>query len=468
MYCIIDVETTGGKSHEHRITEIAMVKHDGQQVLDTFSSLVNPERLIPAFITRLTGITNEMVAEAPKFYEIAKQVVEFTQGCVFVAHNAQFDYSFVRKEFAELGYAYTRKTLCTVRLARRLVPGLKRYRLSTLCAHFQIELKGHHRALNDALATAELFRKLWNINEEKASLKSLQSEVRTTLLPRNLPYETFEQLPRETGVYYFLNKQGDVVYVGKSKNIKARVAQHFQSHQHNKKGDKFRDSIFDIQYEKTGNELIALLEESHQIKRLRPRFNIAQKKKDMQYGLFHRYNPEGFLEFYLEKLSTENGPQALTQFPSKRSGTHALSVWCERLELCKNFCSLMGSSLSMCILHEASSCRGSCQGQETPAEYNKRAHTLLERFSFHCQNFFIKGQGRTADEQSLVLVKDGIYQGYGYVPKNQNFNEKEAIAGYLKVRKDNKDIQRILKGYLKKHPQNLMEQQEKYNQLTFV
>jgi DNA polymerase-3 subunit epsilon len=159
-YAIIDIETTGGTARHERITEIAIVLHDGTQVLDTFSSLVNPERSIPWNITQITGITDEMVAQAPKFYEIAKTIVELTEDAIFVAHNVSFDYSFVKEEFARLGYPYARKQLCTVRLSRQVFPGLPSYSLSNLKKHFNIYAEKSHRALDDTLATVELFERI--------------------------------------------------------------------------------------------------------------------------------------------------------------------------------------------------------------------------------------------------------------------------------------------------------------------
>lgn len=157
MYAIIDVETTGGVARYERITEIAIVLHDGERVIDTFSTLLNPEKSIPWQITQITGITDEMVVNAPKFFEVAKQIVQLTEGKIFVAHNVNFDYSFVREEFARLGYEFQRRQLCTVRLSRKVFPGLASYSLSNLKKHFHIHAEKSHRALDDTLATTRLF-----------------------------------------------------------------------------------------------------------------------------------------------------------------------------------------------------------------------------------------------------------------------------------------------------------------------
>lgn len=173
MFAIIDIETTGNNHKYGQISEIAIFQHNGFEITGSFSSLVKPETDIPYFITRLTGITNEMVKNAPRFYEIAKTVVELTAGRTFVAHNAVFDYRFIQEEFSRLGYDYNRKTICTVKLARKLLPGYKSYSLGKICSQLNIEINGRHRAAGDALATVKLFEILLKANEQKNSIDAM-------------------------------------------------------------------------------------------------------------------------------------------------------------------------------------------------------------------------------------------------------------------------------------------------------
>lgn len=156
MYAIIDIETTGGSPRLEKITEIAICLHDGEKITGEYVSLVNPERNIPYFITNLTGITNEMVEDAPRFFEIAKVIVEMTEGRTFVAHNARFDYSFIRQEFKSLGFNFRRNIIDTVALSRKLLPGHRSYSLSSICKDLKIMINGRHRAAGDALATVKL------------------------------------------------------------------------------------------------------------------------------------------------------------------------------------------------------------------------------------------------------------------------------------------------------------------------
>jgi DNA polymerase-3 subunit epsilon len=272
MYAIIDIETTGGSSEYDRITEIAILIHDGKKVTDNFVTLINPEREIPQYITALTGITNEMVAGAPKFYEVAKRIVELTNEKIFVAHNAGFDYSFIRNEFRSLGYRYQREQLCTVRLSRKLVPGLKSYSLGSLCNELGIEIKDRHRAAGDAYATARLFDILIDLNNTNGlDLLSNRLLSNSDLHP-GLSIDLIRNLPEETGLYYFYDENNKLLYIGKGRNIKSRVISHINNNS-SKRAMQMRRLIADIGYELTGSELIALLKESAEVRNREPLYN---------------------------------------------------------------------------------------------------------------------------------------------------------------------------------------------------
>ena len=258
MYAIVDIETTGVKAGRDRITEIAIVLHDGEKVVDKFQSLVNPECSISPHITQITGITNDLVADAPKFFEVAKQVVEMTKGTIFVAHNVNFDYSFIKEELAQLGFVYRRKQLCTVRLSRLVFPGRKRYNLDSLIDMLEIEIKNRHRAMDDVLATVKLFERILEQETAEDSIASLVNRgVNSSKLPPNFTMEQLHALPEDCGVYYFHNQNGDVIYVGKSINIKKRIMEHFAGK--TAKAKKMQREVHDISHEVTGSELAALL-----------------------------------------------------------------------------------------------------------------------------------------------------------------------------------------------------------------
>jgi len=226
LYVIIDIETTGGKFNEEGITEIAIYKYDGHEIVDQFISLVNPEKEIQPFVVNLTGINNKMLRNAPKFHEVAKRIVEITQDCILVAHNTSFDYRILRTEFRRLGYDFVRKTLCTVELSKKLIPGQKKYKLGTLVKALGIPMTDRHRASGDALATVHLFKLLLDKDTEKTIVNESIKELTEKKTPKKLAH-IIEDLPSKTGVYYIHKADGTIIYIGKSKNIKKRVNQHF-------------------------------------------------------------------------------------------------------------------------------------------------------------------------------------------------------------------------------------------------
>ncbi len=304
QFVIVDIETTGGSPKASKITEIAIIKHDGEQVIDELITLINPEIPIPEFIVKLTGITDRMVENAPKFYEVAKQIIEFTDGCIFVAHNVGFDYNIIRHEFRSLGYDFRRPHLCTVRSSRYVIPGHASYSLGKLCRALEIPLTDRHRAGGDALATAHLFKLL--LKKDPGHLSTfVQQEVNPKILHPNLDLETLDTIPGKTGVYKFYNEFNQLIYIGKSKHIKNRVDQHLRNTK-TKKGIQMMKDIMRIEYELTGSELIALLRESFLIKTHKPVYNHSLKKSKFPYGLFDYIDENGYVRLYVALTSKTN------------------------------------------------------------------------------------------------------------------------------------------------------------------
>lgn len=286
MYTIVDIETTGGRKLDNKVIEIAIIKFDGKKIIDTFHSLINPERFIPFRITSLTGIDDSMVANAPKFFEVAKQIVEFTQDCVFVAHNVYFDYQFFQKEFSDLGYSFKRERLCTVRLARKYLPGHKSYSLGKICADLGISLENHHRAMDDTKATLDLFKLILNCPNFDFETSKVFISKQDISLPPFLDEKAIEELPEYPGVYYFYDKSGTLLYIGKSINIKKRVLSHFKINLKRKKDIELKNEISRIEYKEFASDLICKLFEANEIKTLKPLFNIALRQKRYQFGVY--------------------------------------------------------------------------------------------------------------------------------------------------------------------------------------
>lgn len=454
-YSIIDIETTGGDPKVDRITEIAIYLHDGEKVIDSYVSLVNPEMPIPEFITRITGIDNEMVREAPKFYEIAKRIVEITEGAVFVAHNVRFDYSFVQKEFRTLGYTFSRKQLCTVKLSRKLIPGHKSYSLSKLAPALGIKNEASHRAFGDATATVELFEKLLAIQAGTTLSLSLQQEIAQVKLPPNLPPERLEVLPETTGVYFFFGAQGEILYVGKSNNIRKRILSHFQGAYKSVRTMELINLIHEIQTEETGSELIALLRENEEIKRLQPLYNRAQLRQTFRYGIYQTVTEAGYIKLYIDKFRQKNQPVA--GYSSKGSAESALQRRGRELELCpKLYGAEQGSG--RCFHHQLHICRGACVESEDPEEYNQRVAKAVAALGFgrdYSESYVVVGNGRNEAEKSVVWVQDGVFRGYSYLDEEILEHGWEEVLSHIPGRNEVPDVQRIIKGYIKKHPREV-------------
>ena len=281
MYAVLDIETTGGKYNEEGNTEIAIHKFDGHQVIDQFISLVNPERTIQPFVVNLTGINNKMLQTAPKFHEVAKRIIEITEGSILVAHNAQFDYRILRTEFRRLGYNYERKTICTVDLSKKLIPDAESHSLGKLVRSLGIAVSDRHRANGDALATLKLFKLLLTRDLEKNIIKEVvRAEKLGELSARQI--DIVSQMPSERGVYYMYNKEGEIIYLGQSSDIQQRVNKHFIKE--GKKSRNLQKETRKVTFELTGSELIAKLKENEELQRNRPRYNQWQDRFELQYA----------------------------------------------------------------------------------------------------------------------------------------------------------------------------------------
>jgi DNA polymerase III subunit epsilon len=446
MYAIIDIETTGGSARTEKITEIAVYLHDGNEITGEFVSLVNPERNIPYFITSLTGITNEMVEDAPRFYEIAKTIIELTEGRTFVAHNARFDYSFIRQEYKSLGFNFKRNILDTVALSRKLLPGHSSYSLGNICKDLNIQINGRHRAAGDALATVKLLEILIGKDAEaNGNRSSLLKSTKISKLNPKLDITKIEKIPDEPGVYYFYNEKGDLIYIGKSRNLQQRISTHLSNNTTNR-AMEMRDLIADIGWETTGSELIALLKESQEIKRNKPVYNRAQRRTGFQWGIFSFVDSNGYLNYRYGQINDNEAPVSV--FTSKEKTKSKLSSLVEKYGLCQKLSGLYDTE-GACFHYQVGICKGACIGKETPEEYNERASKACEEFIFSRRNFFIIDKGRDIDERCAVKIINGKYSGWGYFNINEMGFGLSAVHDCIVPSGDNSDIQVILKQYLK-------------------
>lgn len=445
MYSIIDIETTGGNPYRDKITEIAIYVHDGHKVVNEFHSLINPERKIPYFISRMTGITDEMVARAPKFYEIAKSIVEITENTIFVAHNVSFDYNFVKTEFKNLGFFFQRETLCTVKLSRKIIPGKRSYSLGKLCHELGIHIEDRHRAKGDALATVKLFDLLIEQSPSGLFNETLGMQFNNHPVNPAITREVIDQLPSKTGIYYLMDEDGKILYIGKSKDIRKRVLTHLGGAK-TKRALEMVEKVAGIQFEITGSELLALLRESEEIKNHQPFYNRTQKRSLFNYGLYSYTDENGYLCLKVDR--TNNGAASHTSFPSLDKGKEFLFNLTEKYNLCQNLTGLYATK-SACFQYAIKQCKGACIGEEAPESYNIRVEEALEFAGFMKENLIVLDQGRTPSESSFIMIENGKYLGYGFAQKDYTLSNADDFKYLLSPAEDNRDTRQIISGFLR-------------------
>ncbi|NBX39626.1 MAG: exonuclease [Flavobacteriia bacterium] len=445
-FVIVDVETTGGSPKQSKITEIALYKYDGTSITDSYVSLINPEQSIPDFIVRLTGITDSMVKEAPKFYEIARNIMDFCEGAVFVAHNVGFDYGMLRSEFRALGYDFRMPHLCTVRASRYVIPGHASYSLGKITEALGIAIEGRHRAGGDALATAKLFEILYHKDPNHLD-HFIHHEVNPQHVNPKLSMDTVDDLPEKTGVYRFYDECNRLMYIGKSKNIKKRVEQHLRNTS-TAKGEIMRKEIAHIEYEITGSELIAMLLESDLIKAHKPPFNRQLRRSVFTYGLYDEPNDQGYLVLKVGLVSKHEAAP-LTYFNSKKEAHEYLKNRGDAFGLCQKINGVYPSQ-DACFHYSVKQCSGACIGEETAEAYNVKVDQFIASLRFEDSSFFIVDKGRNRSEKSLVWIDRGKYRGYGHAPYHFNHAAPIHWTRFIEVKDEDRDNRSIINLYLRK------------------
>jgi len=448
-YAIIDIETTGRSQFGQKVTEIAIIVHDGEKVIDEYQTLVNPETSIPYSITQLTGIHDEMVMHAPKFYEVARKIHELTEDRVFVAHNVAFDFGVLKSEFSALGGKFEREQLCTVKLSRKLLPDHASYSLGKLCNDLGISITARHRAFGDAEATVKLLEILFDKAKaiglsDKLTLDSV-SEI--PKIPPLLDPEVFKNLPKAvTGVYYIYDQSDTLIYIGKANDIRQRMLSHFND-KSRKERNMFAETA-NIKYESTGSELIALLLESDEIKKHKPKYNRALKQTKSTHGLYTYDNQEGILQLSIGKIVKGSFP--IISFATAGQANNFLEKIVEEYSLCPKYCGLEKTNGS-CFASMIKKCNGVCRDKESVEDYNERVSSMLSNIILKNEDFFVIGLGRTTDELGIVQIRQGQYIGYGYVPKKDQNNNHVGYENFITPKVEDRDSQRIIISYLRKY-----------------
>lgn len=451
MYTIFDIETSGGKYGEEKIIEIALYKYDGETIVDSFSTLVNPEKSIHFYVKKLTGISEKMVKRAPKFHEIAKRIVEITENSVLVAHNASFDYRMLRQEFKSLGYNFQAEILDTIPLSKALIPNQQHYSLGKLCKNLGIALLDEHRAFGDAMATLELFKLLLEKDTEKQIIqKNIFGKNNESL--SKYSEKIWDNLPNKCGVYYFLNNEGKIIYIGKSLNIKNRVRQHFTAK--DKKSIKIQIATEKVEFEITGSELIALIKESTAIKKIKPLFNRAQRKTLYVFGLYKKTTEKGYISLYIDKISADK--KALLSFENRIEAKNILYKITEKYSLCQAINGLYKTT-NHCFQYTTNECFGACINQESTKNYNERVNQLIQSFQYKNKDIIVQDKGKEVGEKSFIVIENGILCGYGYYRYNYQINTKNKLKKRMVMVDENQDLRRIVKNYLVKYPKKEIE-----------
>ncbi len=431
MYAVVDIETTGGKFNEEGITEIAIYKYDGHEIVDQFISLVNPEKDIQPFVVRLTGINNKMLRNAPKFHDVAKRIVEITENCILIAHNTSFDYRILRTEFRRLGYDFTRKTLCTVELSKKLLPNQEKYSLGVLVKALGIPLSDRHRASGDALATVKLFKLLLDKDSSKDIINSSIKEHTNPNTPVKFN-NILDELPNKMGVYYIQQSDGKIIYIGKHKNIKKGVRQLFIGQSRIAKS--IQQKVTHVRYEKTGSALVNIIKEQHELAENKPILNSKKRQQVFYFGAYKQLNEQGYYSIYIGKI--DGRKKAITLFTSSAEANLFLTKVTNKYNLCSAV-----NKINTPLLPQTT---------EDTNTYNNRVNTFLEEYHLKYLNISILDYGRTPNEQSVLLIENGIFKGYGFCQLNYQINKLSILKELITPMNDSAKAIHIIQSYLRR------------------
>ncbi len=449
LYAIVDIETTGGYAAANGITEIAVFISDGERLVSHYHTLLNPVYTIPGYVVALTGITNEMVEYERPFSSIADELFELLNDKVFVAHNVNFDYSFIKHHLAQSGYELNCKKLCTIRLGRQILPGMPGYGLGKICKQLGITIDERHRAGGDAMATLKLFHHLLKCDTNGHVQTMLKVKSKEQFLPPNVSSVAVKRLPHQPGVYYFHDKRGKVIYVGKARDLSKRVNSHFSNNKPNRQKQEFLKKIYNISYKTTATELMAFILESIEIKKLWPEQNRSMKRFEQSYGLYTFEDMNGYMRLCIEKK--KRNLRALYTFNLLAEGYSLLRKLILRFNLCPKLCFLQSENI-VCQMLEEKQCYGACEQIEIPLDYNKRVLECISYLNHELPSFALVDSGLQSKEQSCILIEKGRFFGMGYLPVEIQANTIEDLKFRLTPYTENDYIRGLVYQHAEKFP----------------
>jgi DNA polymerase III subunit epsilon len=431
-FAVVDIETTGATN---KITDVAVVFVDDGVITGSWSSLVNPREFLPNNIIWLTGITQDMVDNAPLFEDIADDLFEATKDRIFVAHSVAFDYGIIKNHFQKLNIAYNRNRVCTVRLSRSIIPGHQSYSLGKICPVLGINNHARHRALGDAEATAELLQILIKNDREDHIKKALNKQSREAMMPPALAKSVFDELPTAAGVYRFIDQKGTVIYVGKAINIKSRIAGHFADNGTIK--GALKNEIASINYTLTGSEFLAYLIEANDIKKYFPKYNKAAKYATNAFGYVVYPSQSGKKHINIAK---KTGRLKLKgSFSSNMQARDFLKLLVTEHQLCPIMCGLQ--KVQGCEHCEAD---GNCMNNELSHIYNQKVDEALTNYWMVGERIICFLKGRNANEKAFIIIENGEYRGYGFVAKPTLHTDSKILKDAFVRQINYSEITRIL------------------------
>lgn len=427
VYAIIDLETTGGQFNKEGITEVAIYKFDGVEIVDQFISLINPEIPIQPFVVKLTGINNAMLRQAPKFYEVAKRIVEITEGCIIVAHNAPFDYRVLKLEFDRLGYQYNKPTLCTVEMSKILLPDAPSYSLGKLVRSLGIPIADRHRANGDAMATLKLFKLLLDKDIDKQIVKQqIKNELHQGISPKL--FDILQSIPTTVGIFYIHDDKGNIIFIGKSNNIRKKLNTIFTAD--TKIAKRIQKEVYTVTFEETGNELIALLKEREELLHNKPVLNTTQRKSPYLWSVYY----EKRSDFDTLKIQKSDGRKnALQAFKNQKNALQFINELYRQNE----------------IVEEVQNNLNIQKNQKYPADlHNQLLESLIVTETHRWLNLIIVLKGRNQSEKSAVVIENGIFKGYCFFDLNYQITNPAVLQKKLIPLVYTKDVLNTIKHYL--------------------
>ena len=411
---LVDCETTGGKAIRDRITELAIILIDDGIVTDQWQSLINPETAIPPWITNITGINTAMVMQQPTFAELWPTIEEKLKDRVIVAHNARFDYGFLKNEARRCGATFSAKTLCSVKLSRQLYPQYKRHSLDAIIKRLGCQVENRHRAMDDTIVIFQLFTSMTLELDKTTITAACDRLLKRPSLPSHLDEEQIKPIPDSPGVYYFYNENNRLLYVGKSINLKTRVLSHFYQDHQTSVDHHLSHQLHHIEYDETPSDFGAQILESQQVKNLKPSLNRRLKKvtKLFQYALAEA---DGYQTIKIEIVKEEQNSHSFGLFRSRRQASKRLEKLVDEHFLCHRLSGLEKGSRGACVAFQVKKCMGACCQKEPAASYNLRVEKAMNKLKKQQWPFsapvIVEEFNPVSKLKAFHLVNDWCYLG---------------------------------------------------------